>query len=373
MTQRRAVLQSQVKAWPKATKKEKSAILDHLCAVNGWHRDHARKMMRRAVAGDLPTKPRPAREPVYTYGPEVIEALVVCWAVLDGPAGKVLRPALPDLVPMLLAEGELSDDPAVIDALLAISAATIDRRLAPYRTGLVGPLKGRSMTRPGSMLKSQIPIKTWHEWDDTHPGFLEIDLVAHDGGDNNGEYHWSMNATDVATGWTEAITVRSKGERIVGAGLDELVLRFPFAILGIHSDNGSEFINHHLLNWTQHRQITFTRGRPNHHNDQAHIEQKNWTSWYAAAPATTATTHPANSNCSTSCGPSKPTCSTWSNPNSNYSPRPAKEPEPPRPTTPPQHPGSGSPATTPTSSTQSNNANYRPPGTTFDQPNYAVR
>lgn len=277
MTQRRAVLQSQVKAWPKATKKEKSAILDHLCAVNGWHRDHARKMMRRAVAGDLPTKPRPAREPVYTYGPEVIEALVVCWAVLDGPAGKVLRPALPDLVPMLLAEGELSDDPAVIDALLAISAATIDRRLAPYRTGLVGPLKGRSMTRPGSMLKSQIPIKTWHEWDDTHPGFLEIDLVAHDGGDNNGEYHWSMNATDVATGWTEAITVRSKGERIVGAGLDELVLRFPFAILGIHSDNGSEFINHHLLNWTQHRQITFTRGRPNHKNDQAHIEQKNWT------------------------------------------------------------------------------------------------
>lgn len=276
MTQRRAVLQSQIKAWPKATKAEKSAILDHVCAVNGWHRDHARKAIRQAVAGKT-CQPRRPREPVLTYPVEVIDALAVCWAVLDGPTGKVLQPALTDLVPALVAEGELANDPAIIDAVLGMSAATIDRRLKPFRTGLVGSLKGRSMTRPGSLLKSQIPIKTWHEWDDTCPGFLEIDLVAHDGGDNNGQYHWSLNATDIATGWTEAVTVRSKGERIVGTGLDGLVVRFPFAILGIHSDNGSEFINHHLARWCQIRQITFTRGRPNHKNDQAHIEQKNWT------------------------------------------------------------------------------------------------
>ncbi len=277
MRQRKAVLASQVKAWGKATKQEKSVILDHLVAVNGWHRDHARKMMRAAVAGQDVNRPRKARVPVFRYGPEVIDALVMCWAVLDGPSGKILRPALPALVASLVACGELDASPQVIDGLLAMSAATIDRRLRPYRIGLVGDLKGRSLTRPGSLLKSSIPLKTWHEWDDTLPGFIEIDLVGHDGGDNNGAFHYSLDAVDVATGWTETITVRSKGERVVATALEQLVLRFPFAVLGIHSDNGSEFINHHLLRWCTLREITFTRGRPNHSNDQAHIEQKNWT------------------------------------------------------------------------------------------------
>ena len=277
MRQRKAVLASQVRAWQKATKQEKSAILDHLVAVNGWHRDHARKMIRQAVAGQDVNRPRKPREPVLTYGQEVIDALVVCWAVLDGPAGKILRPALPVLVASLLSCGEVDAPPQVIDGLLAMSAATIDRRLRPYRIGLVGESKGRSLTRPGSLLKSSIPLKTWHEWDDTTPGFIEIDLVGHDGGDNNGEFYYSLDAVDVATGWTETITMKSKGERIVATGLEQLVLRFPFAILGIHSDNGSEFINHHLLRWCTNREITFTRGRPNHSNDQAHIEQKNWT------------------------------------------------------------------------------------------------
>lgn len=270
---RKEVLRSQVKAWPKATKAEKSAILDAVCAVNGWHRDHARKMMRRAVTGYRPP-PRPPAQPRFTYGPEVIDALTLCWAALDGATGKRLRPALPDLVPNLISHGHLQASEATIDALLSMSAATIDRRLAPARARTT--LKGTSHTKPGSMLKSSIPLKTWHEWDDTIPGFIEIDLVGHDGGDNNGEFYFSLNATDVATGWTEAITVRSKGERIVRAGLQQLQLAFPFAVLGIHSDNGSEFINHHLANWCQAQEITFTRGRPNHSNDQAHIEQKNW-------------------------------------------------------------------------------------------------
>lgn len=276
MSQRKAVLASQVRAWPKATKAEKSAILDHLVAVNGWHRDHARKMMRAAVAGRDPNTPRARREPVLTYGPEVIDALATCWAVLDGPTGKRLRPGLPDLLPALIAHQEIPDDPALVDALLSMSAATIDRRLAGHRTGLIA-LKGRSMTRPGSLLKSSIPLKTWHEWDDTTPGFIQIDLVAHEGGDNNGHFHYTLDSTDTATGWTDAITVPSKGERIVAAALDQLRLRFPFAWLGIHSDNGGEFINHHLLSWCTTRHITFTRGRPAHSNDQAHIEQKNYT------------------------------------------------------------------------------------------------
>ncbi len=276
MAQRKAVLASQVAAWPKATKAEKSVILDHLVAVNGWHRDHARKMIRRAAAGEPVNRPRASREPVLTYSEQAVAVLATCWAVLGGPTGKRLQPALAVLIPALLAHGEIPDDPGVIDQVLAMSAATIDRRLKGHRVGLVAG-KGTSLTRPGSLLKSQIPLKTWHEWDDTTPGFLEIDLVGHEGGDNNGAFHYTLDATDVATGWTEAISVKSKGERIVAAALTQLQLRFPFAVLGIHCDNGSEFINHHLLTWCTTRQITFTRGRPAHSNDQAHIEQKNWT------------------------------------------------------------------------------------------------
>jgi transposase InsO family protein len=272
---RRQITKAQVERYRTGARGEKSEVLDVICQVTGWHRDHARKALRAELSGKTPEPPRP-RSPRYTYGQEVIDALAKCWATLGGPTGKRLAPALPELVAALLAHGELTLDQDATAALLAMSAATMDRRLAPHRTGLVAS-KGRSMTRPGSLLKSSIPLKTWHEWDDTKAGFLEIDLVSHDGGDNNGHFFYTLDATDVATGWTEAITVRSKGERVVSAGLDQLRLRFPFAVLGIHSDNGSEFINHHLLRWATTHETTFTRGRANHKNDQAHVEQKNWT------------------------------------------------------------------------------------------------
>lgn len=276
LAQRRAVTKAQLAKWPKATKTEKSAILDAVCAVTGWHRDHARKTIRTLLGDPEPSRPRQPRDPAYRYDEAAIALLTRCWAVLDGPTGKRLRPALPRLLANLSAHGHLAGiDPAVVDQVLAMSAATIDRRLAPARTGLVAR-KPISHTRPGSMLKSSIPMKTWREWNDTQPGFVQIDLVGHEGGDNNGAFFYSLDATDVATGWTETITVRSKGERIVAAGLDELWLRFPFHLAGIHSDNGSEFINHHLARWCTTRQITFTRGRSSHKNDQAHIEQKNW-------------------------------------------------------------------------------------------------
>ena len=274
MAQRKAITLAQARRWTKATKAEKSAILDAVTTTAGWNRDHARKQLRLAAAGQMPG-PRKKRAPVFTYGPEVIAALVQCWVLLDGVTGKRLQPALPGLVAALEHHDELHLNDDVRAQLLAMSAATIDRRLAPYRQGLVAT-KGHSFTKPGSLLKSTIPMKTWAEWDDTEPGFIEIDLVGHDGGDNNGAFHFTLNATDIATTWCETITVRSKGERIVSAGLDTIVARFPFLVLGIHSDNGSEFINHHLKKWCDTRHITFTRGRSNHSNDQAHIEQKNW-------------------------------------------------------------------------------------------------
>jgi transposase InsO family protein len=239
--------------------------------------------MRQAVAGVDVNQPRRARVPVYRYGLEVIEALTVCWAVLDGPAGKLLARGLPDLVTQLRVFGELVISDETASLLMSMSPATIDRRLKPCRDQLELPGRGRSLTKPGSMLKSQIPLKTWREWDDRSPGFVEIDLVGHDGGDNNGAFYYTLDAVDVATGWNEAITITTKSEKAVTAGLEQLQLRFPFPILGIHCDNGSEFINHHLFRWCTTRQITFTRGRANHSNDQAFIEQRNWSTVRRAA------------------------------------------------------------------------------------------
>jgi hypothetical protein len=220
--------------------------------------------------------PRKQRDPVLVYDDDAVALLTRCWAALDGPAGKRLHPGLAEVLANMERHGHLAGiDGRVIDQVLAMSPATIDRRLAPARAGLE-TRKSISHTRPGSMLKSSIPMKTWREWDENEPGFIQIDLVGHEGGDNNGQFFFTLDATDIATGWSEQVTVRSKGERIVAEGLNELVLRFPFHIAGIHSDNGSEFINHHLTRWCKTRKITFTRGRASHKNDQAYIEQKNW-------------------------------------------------------------------------------------------------
>ena len=275
---RKQITKAQLDRWAEASRAEKGEILDAICAVTGWHRDHARKAIRAALAEHANGGPRPRkqRDPVCTYGEEAVEVLTRCWVVLDGPCGKRLKPALPVVLDNLARHGHLDGvEPAVIAQVTAMSPATIDRRLAPARIGLVAG-KGISHTRPGSLLKSQIPMKTWHEWDNSIPGWVQIDLVGHEGGDNNGHFFYSLDATDVATGWTEVITVRSKGERIVATGLAELQRRFPFHIAGIHSDNGSEFINHHLARWCDVHKITFTRGRASHKNDQAHAEQKNW-------------------------------------------------------------------------------------------------
>lgn len=277
---RKQITKAQLDRWATASKAEKGAILDAVCEVTGWHRDHARKAIRTALANGGTGRPAPTkrapRDPVVVYDQDVIDLVTQCWAILDGLCGKRLKAAMPQLLDNLARHGHLTGvSEATITAAKSMSPATIDRRLKGARVGLVAT-KGIAHTRPGTMLKSSVPMKTWQQWDDTIPGFLQIDLVGHEGGDNNGQFYYSLDATDVATGWTETITVRSKGERIVAAGLTQLQLRFPVHINGIHSDNGSEFLNHHLLAWCQARQITFTRGRASHSNDQAYVEQKNW-------------------------------------------------------------------------------------------------
>jgi hypothetical protein len=190
------------------------------------------------------------------------------------PAGKRLAPFLGELVATLRRFAELDITEECAALLVGMSAATIDRRLAPERKK--HQLKGRSLTKPGSLLKSQIPIRTWAQWDDAVPGFVEIDLVGHEGGNAVGEHAYTLTVTDIATGWTENRSVRNKARKWVIAALDDIEKSMPFPLLGIDSDNGSEFINHHLLDWCEKREITFTRSRPGNSNDGAHVEQKNW-------------------------------------------------------------------------------------------------
>jgi hypothetical protein len=203
-----------------------------------------------------------------------LPALIKCWSVLRAPAGKLLAPMLPVLVPLLRAEQELmiSDEQARL--LSQMSAATVDRKLAGERAKLIP--RGRSHTKPGTLLKSQIPIRTWAEWDDAVPGFVEIDLVGHEGGNSFGEFCFTLTVTDIATGWTVNRSVRNKAARWVLEALEHVTAVFPFPIIGIDSDNGSEFINEHLFAYCHAHQITFTRSRPGNKNDGAHVEQKNW-------------------------------------------------------------------------------------------------
>jgi transposase InsO family protein len=271
LTERKAVTKTIATRYARADKAGKGRILEELCATTGWHRNHARKALGAALRPRIVTarRPRPPK-----YGPKVIAALIFCWAVLGMPAGKRLAPILGELVAVLRRFGELDIDEDTATLLAGMSAATIDRRLAPERKK--HELKGRSRTKPGSLLKSQIPIRTWAEWDDAVPGFVEIDLVSHDGGNAAGEHAWTLTVTDIATGWTENRSVPNKARKWVLAALDDIAKVMPFPILGVDSDNGSEFINHHLLDWCQKRQITFTRSRPGNSNDGCHVEQKNW-------------------------------------------------------------------------------------------------
>jgi len=272
MGERRAVTNRLATKYRQATRAEKSKVLDDLVELTGWHRDHARAQVRQAGTVRV-VAPRAARRPVYPPG--VVSALELCWRVARCPAGKRLAPMLVVLVPMLRRDGEmdLTDDEAAL--LVAMSAATIDRRLQGAK--VLAGFAARSHTKPGSLLKSQIPIRTWSEWDDATPGFVEIDLVGHEGGNSFGEFCFTLTMTDIATGWTVNRSVANKAAIHVVEAITYASALFPFPILGIDSDNGSEFINAHLLKHCLDRKITFTRSRPGNKNDGAHVEQKNWT------------------------------------------------------------------------------------------------
>ncbi len=254
--------------YAQAAKRAKGQILDEVGATLGCHR----KSAIRLLTGPPPRHPARKRTGRPTYGAPTITALTAIWEAAGYPWSVRLKALLPLWLPW--AKQRWTIPPALERQLLAISPRTIDRRLQPHKHQLRSRRYGR--TKPGTLLKHHIPIQTGH-WDVTTPGFGEIDLVAHCGPSLDGEHCWSLNFTDLATGWVETRAVLGRHQRGIHQAIDDIAQALPFVLRGLDSDNDVAFINNHLVRYCQARGIQFTRSRPYKKDDNAHIEQKNWT------------------------------------------------------------------------------------------------
>jgi hypothetical protein len=270
--------------YQKASKKQKGIILNEFIALSDYDRCYASYLLKNhgkkvwlnnkvIVIGDIAKKHNRQRR--RTYGEDVLKPLKRIWVIMDCICGKRLQPLLKEMLVILQKHKEIRVTREIKKKLLHISAATIDRLLKPERKKY--ELKGRSLTKPGTLLKHQIPIRTFSEWDEQKPGFVEIDLVGHDGGGLKGDFIQTLNVTDVHTGWTDMQAVKNKAQIWVFEALEDIRERLPFDLLGIDSDNGGEFINTHLFQFCQQQHITFTRSRSYRKNDNCFIEQKNYT------------------------------------------------------------------------------------------------
>jgi len=254
----------------KANKAGKEHILNEFIATTGYHRKSAIRVLKHGA------KPKglkkPGRQKIYRG--EVVQFLEQIWEICGRICSKRLHPFLPEIVTILERHHELCLSPQIKPLLLSMSRSTIDRCLKKAR--FTSPQRGLSTTKPGALLKKAIPIRTFTPWEEERLGFLEIDLVAHCGSSAEGTYLNTLTATDLATGWTECLALANKTQVAVSQAIGQLRLDLPFLLLGLDSDNGTEFINDTLLRYCQSEQITFTRSRPYQKNDQAHVEQKNW-------------------------------------------------------------------------------------------------
>ena len=251
-----------------AKRREKRQLLDEVCEMTGYHRKAVIRLLRR----EAPCRRGRRRGRPTRYGPDVMAALQAIWTAAGYPWSVRLKALLPAWLPW--ARRRLRLTPTIEAALRRISPRQMDRRLQPQKRQLGKRIYGR--TKPGTLLKHHIPIQT-ERWNTTTPGFTEIDLVSHSGDCADGEFLHSLNLTDIHTTWVETRAVMGKGQVRVQEALETMRTALPFPLRGIDSDNGSEFINDHLYRYSQAQRIQFTRGRPYKKDDNAHIEQKNWT------------------------------------------------------------------------------------------------
>jgi len=256
----------------KANKIEKQKMLDEFTAATGYHRKHAIRVLKNQsqVQNHHNRKTKTYKT---LYRGEVVQVLEQIWEIYGHICSKRLQPFLPEAIKVLerCKEIEFSNDTK--ELLLKISSASIDRCLRPVR---IKTPHGLSTTKPGSLLKNLIPVRTFTEWDAEQPGFMEIDLVAHCGNTTEGQYLNTLTCTDISTGWTDVTALPRRSKEAVSQAIHLMRQRLPFPLLGIDSDNGSEFINDLLYGYCLDEKITFTRSRPYKKNDQAHVEQKNW-------------------------------------------------------------------------------------------------
>lgn len=256
----------------KADRNSKTLILDELCGNTGYNRKYAIHILQAGYDNDrvikYGRKPRPV-----VYDSEIMLVIIRIWELLDYPCGIRLQPMLLPMIESLERFGEIKIDSKTKKELSKISASTLDRRLVKERE--VRHLsRNRGTTKHGSLLKSSIPIRIT-DWDTSKIGFMEMDTVAHNGGDPNGSFIYSLDLVEIASGWSEQRAVLGKGEKGIVKAINDIKLKVPFKIKGVDSDTGSEFVNWHMVRYCDKKQIGFTRSRPMMKNDNAYVEQKN--------------------------------------------------------------------------------------------------
>lgn len=256
----------------KARKKRRGQMLDEFVATTGYHRKHATALLRGKRRHRNPETPiQRVRRRIYLA--EDQRAILWLAELFDQIGSKRLRVAMDVELDHLRGHQYLGVSRACFTRLKRISPSTMDRfRRAEHRS----PGRRRGGTKPGTLLKQQIHVRTFADWDDKRPGFEEIDLVQHEGGNSSGFFACTLNVTDVCTGWTEMRAVPTKAQKHVFAALEHIRWVLPFPLLGIDSDNGGEFINDELVRYCDGEHLTFTRGRAGRKNDNPYVEQKNW-------------------------------------------------------------------------------------------------
>jgi hypothetical protein len=283
MREKQSVSREYARRYQRSNKKSKSLLLNEFVNLTGYRRDYASFLLRNwqkkvyfnnnkvRVIGDFVKRKRGSGRKSYYL--DVLNELVDFWELLNYPCGKRLKSSLCGLVKKALYFKEMKISLESSNKLNTISASTIDRLLRGERKKF--ELRPKSKTRPGKFLKSKIPIRLGTEWNEDALGYLEIDLVSHDGGNAGGDFCQTLNTVDIKSGWTDMVCIKNKAQIWTFDALMEIKNRLPFPLKGIDSDNGSEFINGHLFKYCNDNDICFTRTRASKKNDNCYVEEKN--------------------------------------------------------------------------------------------------